>query len=121
MDEAQRDIQFLCDSAKGLAFCVEVGDLLDVFRNFQGVTDGLTNLLGFSAGLDEVEEGAAVFLDDFVDLDVGGVVVLLACAVFNLLDVAVVFVLGGEANGNGAVKEVDELGAAGRLYWDITW
>ena len=62
-------------------------------------------MLGLGAGLDEFKVGEAVGLDNLVDEDVAGVVVLFTGAVLDLLDVAVALVFCVEANGDGAVSK----------------
>ena len=87
--------------------------MLDVFRDGGAVAEGFAYLLRFGGVLDEFEVGEAVGFNDLVDEDIAGIVVLLPRPVLDLLDVAVALVFGAEADGDGAVEEVDELGAAG--------
>ena len=115
LDQGRGYVEVVGDGADGFSGCVEVGHLFNLVGDDERVFRCFGDLLGFGGDLYEFEVGVGVGLGDFVDEDGGGIVVFLPCPVFYLFDVAVVFIFGAEADGNGTVEEVDELSASGEV------
>ena len=112
-DEGFAEGELVGNLPVGLALLVEALDVevagVDVlFRAFLQV-------LTLRAGAQRAEMGETAFFHNLAGDDVAGAVFKFPVADFDLLDVFEAFVLGGLADGEHAVEEVVETGAAGKV------
>lgn len=107
------EVELVGNLPVGLALLVERADIevagVDVFFR------ALLKVLPLRTGVQEAEVDEGVVVDYLAGDDVLRAVFKLAVADLDLLDVAEVLVFGGLADGEDAVEEIEQAGAAGQV------